>query len=200
MWLCIHLPEYMSNAAIVVSEHKSHQTTAPWEKGQRQSWEWVQFDAREGAAWIAEGGGKVLFLILQRKTEPHRQPYHLQNKKNVGCPCEYSSQMAVENPCCLHDEKFNRSSRTSKAVCHLRTTHCRGKPIKVIQYCDQSITGWRRWKRKGRTARQNRRDFCSQWKMSVTPTTSCTGKHSLCRGTNKALHTWNFLGHHAALH
>lgn len=190
----------MSNAAIVVSEHKSHQTTAPWEKGQRQSWEWVQFAAIEGAGWIAEGGGGGSLLDFTEKDRTTQATLRSTEYKNVGCASEYSSQMAVENPCCLHDEKFNRSSRTTKAVCHLRTTHCRGKPIKVIQYCDQSITGWRRWKRKRRTARQNLRDFCSQWKMNVTPTTSRTGKHSLCRGMNKALHTWNFLGHHAALH
>lgn len=35
---------------------------------------------------------------------------------------------------------------------------------------------------------------------NVTPTTSHIEKHSLCSGMNKALHTWNFLGHHATLH
>lgn len=43
----MHMREYMCNAAIVVVEHKSYQTTKPWEKGQRQRWEWVQFDAKE---------------------------------------------------------------------------------------------------------------------------------------------------------
>lgn len=33
----VHKPEYLCNTAIVVVEHKSHQTTAPWEKGQRQT-------------------------------------------------------------------------------------------------------------------------------------------------------------------
>lgn len=119
-------------------------------------------------------------------------------------------------------KKLNCSSRTSTVVCHLRTTHCRGKPIKVIQNCDQSITDWCRWRRKRRRRGQNLWDFsarptsltcthkqplknktntfCSQWKIYVTPTTSHTEKHSLCNGMNKPLHTLNFLGHHAILH
>lgn len=129
--------------------------------------------------------------------------------------------MAVESPYCLHDQKLKRFSGTSTVVRHLRTTHCRGKPIKVIQNCDQSITDQCRWRRKRRRGGQNLWDFsahptslacthkqpwkklntfCSQWKINVTPTTSHIEMLSLCSGMNKALHTWNFLGHHATLH
>lgn len=74
------MPEYMSNAAIVVVEHKSHQTTAPWEKGQRQRWEWVQFEAKKGGGWIVEGGGSFSSRFLQgmRKREQGRRQYDLQ--------------------------------------------------------------------------------------------------------------------------
>lgn len=64
--------------------------------------------------------------------------------------------MAVESPRCPHDEKkWKCSSRTSTAVCRLRTTHCRGKPIRVIQKCDQSIPDWCRWRRQGGRRGQN---------------------------------------------
>lgn len=129
--------------------------------------------------------------------------------------------MAVESPFCLHDQKLKRLPGTFTVVQCLRTTHCSGKPIKVIQNCDQSITDQCRWRRKRRRGGQNLWDFsahpnpshmrtqtvtnkqntfCSQWKINVTPTTSHIEKHSLCSGMNKALHTWNFLGHHATLH
>lgn len=169
--------------------------------------------------WMDFGGrGKLLFQILQKNREQGRRHYNLQSKTYVGCTSEDSSQMAVESPCCLHDENLNHSSRTSTVVCRLRTTHCRGKPIKVIQNCDQSITDWCRWRRKGRGGR-NLWDF-STHPISLTcthkqpfkykyilltmenkhHTTSHTEKHSLCSGMNKALHTWNFLRHHATLH
>lgn len=128
--------------------------------------------------------------------------------------------MAIKSPHCLHDQKLKCFSRTSTVVWRLRTTHCWGKPIKVIQNCDQSITGWCRWRRTRRRGGQNLWDFIahptsfscthkqpwktntfgSQWKINVTPTSSHIEKHSLCSAMNKALHTWNFLGHHATLH
>lgn len=52
-------------------------------------------------------------------------------------------------------KKWKCSSRTSTVVCRLRTTHCRGKPIRVIQKCDQSIPDWCRWRRQGGRRGQN---------------------------------------------
>lgn len=66
---CMRMPEYMCNTAIVVVEHKSHQTTAPWEKGQRQRWEWVQFEAKEVGGWIVEGEGASLPDFTEKKRE-----------------------------------------------------------------------------------------------------------------------------------
>lgn len=54
-------------------------------------------------------------------------------------------------------KKWKCSSRTSTVVCCLRTTHCRGKPIRVIQKRDQSIPDWCRWRRQGGRRGQNLR-------------------------------------------
>ena len=77
----VHKPEYLCNTAIVVAEHKSHQTTAPWEKGQKQTWEWVQLEAKEGGGWIVEGGVASLPDFTEKKTERERETT-LQNLPN----------------------------------------------------------------------------------------------------------------------
>lgn len=63
----MYMPEYVCNAAIVAVEHKSYQTTEPWEKGQRQRWERVQLEAKEGGGWISK------FYRASKRTRQKKQ-------------------------------------------------------------------------------------------------------------------------------
>lgn len=137
------------------------------------------FSQQESAAggWIQEDSG---FFIFSGKMGSYGGRWR--------CSPDACSQAAVES---------RRPGGKRRSL--LRATHRRGKPIKVIEKCDQSITGGG-----GREEREDK-----AWEISDTPhlstrgektTASQAGQHSLCSGMNKALHTWNFLGHRATPH
>lgn len=134
------------------------------------------FPAGERSWWLDSGRFRIFFSFGKPGSDCWR------------CSPDACSQVAVES---------RRPGGKRRSV--LRATHRRGKPIKVIEKCDQSITGGG-----GREEREDK-----AWEISDTPhlstrgekaAASQAGQHSLCSGMNKALHTWNFLGHRATPH
>lgn len=138
----------------------------------------------------------------------------IEKKKNVGSTSEEPPQMQGRVTPAYMMIKWKHFPRTSTGVQLWRTTHRRGKPIKVIQNCDQSTTDECRWRRTRRREGQNPRrlqhspalshantnshkktNVLFSMEINSTTTTSHRDTHSLCSGMNKVLHTWNFLGH-----
>lgn len=174
--------------------------------------------------WWKEGGASLPgFTPREKKSKGTRQKTP-QPAELKHCRLHFWRPLSdtAESPYCLHDRNENTSLGLPQQFCLWEPTHCWGEPIKVIQNCDQSITDKCRWRRKRRRGQKTSAQpntltrkrplkkekrkgksqiyFAHNGKTNVTPTTPRAHKHSLCSGMNKALHTWNFLGHHATLH